>query len=144
MATDTQLDLRTVLPEALDEQDACVRILTDGLQAREGVINAHVKRPDGAEAAQLCVHFEPGVISLGRIRELALSLAWEAQRPLISSGATGKTGAAALRITGGVPAGGPAAEGIRYTRPAPECLLSRRTGRNGPSLWPHPAASGPG
>lgn len=74
MATDTQLDLRTVLPEALDEQDACVRTLTSGLQAREGVINAHVKRPDGTETAQLCVHFEPGLISLGRIRELALSL----------------------------------------------------------------------
>ncbi|MCQ6271884.1 heavy metal translocating P-type ATPase [Pseudarthrobacter sp. R1] len=74
MATDTQLDLKTVLPEALDEQDACVRILTDGLQARQGVIDAHVKRADGAEAAQLCVHFEPGLISLGRIRELALSL----------------------------------------------------------------------
>ena len=74
MATDTQLDLKTVLPEALDEQDACVRTLTDGLQARQGVIDAHVKRADGTEAAQLCVHFEPGVISLQRIRELALSL----------------------------------------------------------------------
>ncbi|MFS0718933.1 heavy metal translocating P-type ATPase [Arthrobacter sp. 1P04PC] len=74
MPTDTQLDLKTVLPEALDEQDACVRILTDGLQARQGVIDAHVKRPEGTDAAQLCVHFEPGVISLARIRELALSL----------------------------------------------------------------------
>ncbi|MDP9890395.1 MULTISPECIES: heavy metal translocating P-type ATPase [Micrococcaceae] len=74
MAIDTQLDLKTVLPEALDEQDACVRSLTEGLQARQGVIDAHVKRPDGAEAAQLCVHFEPGLISLGRIRELAVSL----------------------------------------------------------------------
>jgi Cd2+/Zn2+-exporting ATPase len=74
VAIDTQLDLKTVLPEALDEQDACVRSLTEGLQARQGVIDAHVKRPDGAEAAQLCVHFEPGLISLGRIRELAVSL----------------------------------------------------------------------
>ncbi|MEO5314379.1 heavy metal translocating P-type ATPase [Pseudarthrobacter sp. CC12] len=74
MAIDTQLDLKTVLPEALDEQDACVRSLTEGLQARQGVIDAHVKRPDGAEAAQLCVHFEPGLISLRRIRELAVSL----------------------------------------------------------------------
>ena len=74
MATDTQLDLKTVLPEALDEQDACVRQLTDGLQARPGVIDAHVKRAAGTEAAQLCVHFEPDVIGLGRIRELAVSL----------------------------------------------------------------------
>lgn len=74
MATDTQLDLKTVLPEALDEQDACVQTLTDGLQARDGVIDAHVKRADGTEAAQLCVHFEPDIISLGRIRELAVSL----------------------------------------------------------------------
>ncbi|MBD1540325.1 heavy metal translocating P-type ATPase [Arthrobacter sp. S13_S34] len=74
MAIDTQLDLKTVLPEALDEQDACVQMLTDGLQARQGVIDAHVKRADGTAAAQLCVHFEPGVISLGRIRELAVSL----------------------------------------------------------------------
>lgn len=74
MATDTQLDLNTVLPEALDEQDICVSTLTDGLQAREGVMSAHVKRTDGADAAQLCVHFEPDVISLQRIRELAVSL----------------------------------------------------------------------
>lgn len=74
MATDTQLDLRTVLPEALDEQDACVQTLTDGLQARQGVMSAHVKRANGTEAAQLCVHFEPDVISLRRIRELAVSL----------------------------------------------------------------------
>ncbi|GAA4659873.1 heavy metal translocating P-type ATPase [Arthrobacter cryoconiti] len=74
MATDTQLDLKTVLPEALDEQDACVHTLTDGLQAREGVMSAHVKRASVTGAAQLCVHFEPDIISLQRIRELALSL----------------------------------------------------------------------
>ena len=74
MATDTQLDLNTVLPEALDEQDICVQQLTAGLQSREGVMNAHVKRADGTGAAQLCVHFEPDVISLQRIRELTVSL----------------------------------------------------------------------
>ena len=73
MATDTQLDLNTVLPEALDERDACVQRLTAGLQAREGILSAHVKQGEAA-AAQLCVHFEPDVISLQRIRELALSL----------------------------------------------------------------------
>ncbi|OMH23256.1 ATPase [Tersicoccus phoenicis] len=72
MATDTQLDLNTVLPEALDEKDACVRRLTAGLQARDGVTSAHVEQ--GQAAAQLCVHFEPDVISLQRIRELAFSL----------------------------------------------------------------------
>ena len=72
MATDTQLDLNAVLPEALDERDACVQRLTAGLQAREGVISAHVKQ--GRSVAQLCVHFEPDVISLQRIRELAISL----------------------------------------------------------------------
>jgi len=73
MDTDTQLDLNTVLPEALDERDACVQRLTAGLQAREGILSAHVKQGEAA-AAQLCVHFEPDVISLQRIRELALSL----------------------------------------------------------------------
>ncbi|SJN31244.1 heavy metal translocating P-type ATPase [Luteococcus japonicus] len=72
MATDTQLDLNAVLPEALDERDACVQRLTAGLQAREGVMSAHVKQGDSV--AQLCVHFEPDVISLQRIRELAMSL----------------------------------------------------------------------
>lgn len=72
MATDTQLDLNAVLPEALDERDACVQRLTAGLQAREGVMSAHVKQGDSV--AQLCVHFEPDVISLQRIRELAVSL----------------------------------------------------------------------
>jgi len=72
MATDTQLDLNAVLPEAIDEKDACVQRLTAGLQAREGVVSAHVN--EGEASAQLCVHFEPDVISLRRIRELALSL----------------------------------------------------------------------
>lgn len=72
MATDTQLDLNAVLPEALDERDTCVQRLTAGLEAREGIISAHVKQGDSV--AQLCVHFEPDVISLQRIRELAVSL----------------------------------------------------------------------
>ena len=73
MTTDTQLDLNAVLPEALDDRDACVQRLTAGLQAREGIMSAHVKQGEAA-AAQLCVHFEPDVISLQRIRELAVSL----------------------------------------------------------------------
>ncbi|MCI4658461.1 heavy metal translocating P-type ATPase [Cryobacterium zhongshanensis] len=74
MAIETQLDLRTLLPEAMDERDVCVRNLTSTLESREGVRSAHVDRAEGGAAAQLCIHFEPDVISLDRIRDLALSL----------------------------------------------------------------------
>lgn len=74
MATETQLDLRTLLPEAMDERDACVRNLTSALESRDGVRSAHVDRPNDGEDAQLCIHFEPDVISLDRIRDLAHSL----------------------------------------------------------------------
>ena len=57
MASDTQLNLGTVLPEALDEKDACVRRLTAGLRSREGVLDAHVRQ--GQAGALLCVHSTP-------------------------------------------------------------------------------------
>ncbi|WP_354476611.1 heavy metal translocating P-type ATPase [Marisediminicola sp. UYEF4] len=74
MATEIQLDLRTLLPEALDERDACVRNLIGALESREGVRSAHIDRAHDAATAQLCIHFEPDVIGLDRIRDLAHSL----------------------------------------------------------------------
>lgn len=102
MATDTQLDLNAVLPDALDERDACVQRLTAGLETREGVMSAHVKQEE--ETTQLCVHFEPDVISLQRIRELALSL---------GARVDGDFGHLSLNVDG-------------VSRPAPAQLLEQR------------------
>ena len=65
-----QLDIPLILPEVHDSSDACVRRLTDEIAGRPGVTKAHVV--DGAEAKEphLCVHYDPAVISLSRLREL--------------------------------------------------------------------------
>ncbi|MBX3104048.1 MAG: heavy metal translocating P-type ATPase [Cryobacterium sp.] len=90
MTTETQLDLKTVLPAALDESDACVRNLTRSLVGRDGIKSAHIEGGGDAEA-RLCVHFEPDVISLQRIREIVLSLGAHIERRFghVTVGVTG-------------------------------------------------------
>ena len=63
-----QLDIPLVLPEVHDGSDACVKRLTDEIGGRPGVTKAHVV--EKAEGAHLCVHYDPDVISLSRLREL--------------------------------------------------------------------------
>ncbi|MAS35471.1 MAG: cadmium-translocating P-type ATPase [Anaerolineaceae bacterium] len=63
-----QLDLALVLP-AMDSADECVNILTDRLVSRKGIEKAHIVRENGS--AQLCLHFDPNVISLAELKRLA-------------------------------------------------------------------------
>lgn len=64
-----QIDLTVLLPEAPDENDACVQRLASSLEGRSGIARAHVK--NGGGSANLCIHFDPSVLSLTRVRELA-------------------------------------------------------------------------
>ncbi|HEY5722379.1 MAG TPA: heavy metal translocating P-type ATPase [Allosphingosinicella sp.] len=73
MADKIKLDLPLVLPEIPDSADACVSRLLDRLRERDGVSDAHVVPAIGDQPAQLCVHHDPEVVSLSRIRELAAS-----------------------------------------------------------------------
>jgi Cd2+/Zn2+-exporting ATPase len=78
LVSDTQakrlkLDLGILLPDAPGEADACVGRLINDLNGRAGIGQAHVVPASGANPAQLCIHYDPTVVSLARVREIAES-----------------------------------------------------------------------
>ncbi len=66
-----RLDIPVVLPHVRDAADACIERLQSELLARPGVDRVHIRPAEGEGPGQLCVHFDPQVMSLARIRELA-------------------------------------------------------------------------
>ncbi len=70
MTDKLQLELPLLLPEVTDASDACVRRLMANLGARAGIVDVHVLAGQGSEASRLCVHYDPQVLSLARIRRI--------------------------------------------------------------------------
>ena len=68
-----RLDIPILLPGVADADDACVARLTSDIRGREGVEEVHVAGAGRGEAAQLCVHYDPAILPLPRIRELVTS-----------------------------------------------------------------------
>jgi Cd2+/Zn2+-exporting ATPase len=66
-----RLELPVLLPAVAHEADACVERLVSDLNGREGVSEAHVVAAAGDTPAQLCVHYDPDVLPLPRIRDIA-------------------------------------------------------------------------
>ncbi|SHG76071.1 heavy metal translocating P-type ATPase [Massilia sp. CF038] len=64
-----RLELPLILPNIEDEDDACIKRLQERLCGRPGVTNVHLVRPDEG-APQLCLHYDPTVLTLARVREL--------------------------------------------------------------------------
>ena len=64
-----KLDLPVLLPEIPDLKDQCVSRLTGTLEGREGIFRVHVKSEENPP--QLCIHFDPDVITLHRIKSIA-------------------------------------------------------------------------
>ena len=73
MTAKLRLELPLLLPEIDGAADACVTRLVESLSAREGVRNAHIVAAAGEDSAKLCVHYDPDLLSLPRIREIAQS-----------------------------------------------------------------------
>ncbi|OQM75677.1 heavy metal translocating P-type ATPase [Manganibacter manganicus] len=71
MKSTLRLDIPVLLPEVDDIADACVARLTSDLEARQGVETVHIVATEGEKPAKLCVHFDPDVLPLTRIREIA-------------------------------------------------------------------------
>ncbi len=63
-----KLDLTLIL-SGIDEQDRCIQLLTDRLAVTKGIEQAHIVRDKGR--AQLCLHYDPNLLSLSKIRWLA-------------------------------------------------------------------------
>lgn len=68
-----RLDIPLLLPDVKDEADRCVERLVAELQGREGVSEAHIVPAAGKGNAQLCIHYNPDVLPLPRMRQLAES-----------------------------------------------------------------------
>lgn len=70
MSQSLQLDIALALPDIADEADACVGRLIADLEQRSGVSEVHVIAPDGSAPASLCIHFDPNMLSIARVREI--------------------------------------------------------------------------
>ena len=68
-----KLELPLVLPDLPDARDDCVRTLVRMLRTKEGILGAHVDTAGTGKPVQLCLHYDPRLVSLTRVRELAVA-----------------------------------------------------------------------
>ncbi len=71
MTDQVRLDIPLLLPEIKDEADRCIGRLTTELHGRQGVQEAHIVAGHDDTPAQLCIHYDPDILSLERVREIA-------------------------------------------------------------------------
>ena len=71
-----RLDLPLVLPDVSEVHDRCVLRLTDTIKGRSGIDEVHIVGIESG-APQLCVHYDPDSMTLGRVRELVQSVGAE-------------------------------------------------------------------
>lgn len=72
MTEKLRLDIPLLLQGVPDADDACVARLISEVRNREGIEDVHVAAVS-AESAQLCVHYDPDIMSLSRIRQFVTS-----------------------------------------------------------------------
>lgn len=70
MTEKLRLDIPILLPEVNTAADACVQILIEQIAGKEGVEDAHVVAGVDGEPARLCIHYDPDILPLPRIRDL--------------------------------------------------------------------------
>lgn len=66
-----QIKIPLILPEVPDEKDQCVEKLITRLQDIEGLEKVHVKEQTDKGVPQLCFHYNPELISINRIQQIA-------------------------------------------------------------------------
>lgn len=71
MSEKVALDLPLLLPDALDGRDRCVSRLTETMTGVPGLEEVHVIDAADGAPARLCLHYDPTVTNIGRIRTLA-------------------------------------------------------------------------
>lgn len=65
------LELPLLLPDALDGADRCISRLTSTLAGSPGLDDVHVLEAEDGSPARLCLHYDPAVTSVFRIRSQA-------------------------------------------------------------------------
>ncbi|WP_240432857.1 heavy metal translocating P-type ATPase [Taibaiella koreensis] len=67
-----KINLNILLPEIPDERDACVARIIATLKGYKGIDEVHLSPATDKQEAQLCFHFDPDVISLKQVGEIAV------------------------------------------------------------------------
>ena len=67
----TKINLDILLPGIPDEKDACVRRIIDEMENIRGIERVHVVSENNESKAQLCFHYDPQVMSIERVQDLA-------------------------------------------------------------------------
>jgi len=66
-----QIKIPVVLPKVPNEKDSCVERLIKELEAEDGLDKVHVASEEADGVPQLCFHYDPDIISIDRIQNLA-------------------------------------------------------------------------
>jgi Cd2+/Zn2+-exporting ATPase len=66
----TRIELPLLLPDVPDEHDACVDRLRALIGDGQGINRAHLATAEGTSPA-LCLHYDPGVVTLAQVERLA-------------------------------------------------------------------------
>ena len=66
-----RIELKLLLPTVTTSEDACVDRLATLLATKMGVDSAHAIKSEDDNPGQICVHYDPSVVSTGEVRELA-------------------------------------------------------------------------
>lgn len=80
MARRARFDVHVLLPDVPHASDACFRRISDLLEAKVGVEAAHLIEQPGGEPGQLCVHFDPNLVSLQDVRRFTEQSGAELQK----------------------------------------------------------------
>ncbi len=64
-----KLDIPLLLPQVKDARDQCVQRLQKRISEHRGFHKTHIKQQDGK--AVLCLHYDPNLISLDKVRRIA-------------------------------------------------------------------------
>ena len=70
MTEKLRLDIQVLLPEIDSDSDGCVDRLVSDLEGRPGIEAVHLRKGDGDYPSQLCVHYDPMIQPLARIRDI--------------------------------------------------------------------------
>lgn len=80
MTQKTKIEVNLILPTVSDSQDACVKRLTDLLRAKHGIELAHLDDAEEQIPRQICIHYDPQVLSIADVRELAKRAGLEVEK----------------------------------------------------------------
>lgn len=67
-----QIDLHLLLPGVPDENDACVNRVIEKMQEQKGIRQVHVISENSRQHPQLCFHYNPDIINIAQVEQLAL------------------------------------------------------------------------